>query len=212
MAKALQTASEVLYEHEVVSSALSKIDEVRAWVQDQMMNAVSFHIDRLAQELVATGAGAPSEEQVSGWTAKASTLAAQLPTAELQHLGSLVLKVPGKKDTAIELSEHFATARELLTSLVLLAKVDSKNSAFQDSIPEEEIAVVKKYVLSAPPRKLLGVSLPPSTWTTSKSGPGIARWKHSIVHCAHGMKYKIFLEQTRTLPVLHSPELPGLMQ
>ena len=65
-------------------------------------------------------------------------------------LGFLVLKVPGKKDTAIELSEHFATARELLTSLVLLAKVDSKNSAFQDSIPEEEIAVVKKYVLSAP--------------------------------------------------------------
>jgi hypothetical protein len=153
VAKALHSASEVLYNDETVSSALSKISEVRTWVEDQIVKSVSLHVDRLAQELLNAGAGAPSEDLVSRWTAQVSELTTQLPTADV---GFQALKVPGKEDSGIDLSEYFVNTRELLTSLALLAKIDSKSSAFQDSSPEDEIAVVKKFVLSVQPSSVDG--------------------------------------------------------
>ena len=153
VAKALHSASEVLYKDETVSSALSKISEVRTWVEDQIVKSVSLHVDRLAQELLNAGAGAPSEDLVSRWTAQVSELTTQLPTADV---GFQAFKVPGTEDSGIDLSEYFVNTRELLTSLALLAKIDSKSSAFQDSSPEDEIAVVKKFVLSVQPSSVDG--------------------------------------------------------
>ena len=120
----MHSASDVLWQHASVTSALAKINEVRSWVQEQTLSTVATHIDQLVQELAA-GADrvAPSLVFVKQWEQKALAKTAELPTTESLNLGAMRLKVPGENG-ADDFSTSLGSAKELLNELVALARMD----------------------------------------------------------------------------------------